>query len=170
VAKTALKLVAHKGHEMSEVASGSIKARHILVITPYSGQAALLWTRFKEVMLITDVEADSARISSFAQVQGDEELIVLVSFCTNISKRELAIRFAVEEHGLTITLSGARAFLVLFGNFKSRTEAKMNNTIGFFPNEGLKVLYGVLERLYEQAKCRIVSSDNFNTLVIENKP
>jgi hypothetical protein len=46
----------------------------------------------------------------------------------------------------------------------------MNNTIGFFPNEGLKVLYGVLERLYEQAKCRIVSSDNFNTLVIENKP
>jgi hypothetical protein len=49
VVKTALKLVAHKGHEMSEVASGSIKTRHILVTTPYSGQAALLWTRFKEV-------------------------------------------------------------------------------------------------------------------------
>jgi hypothetical protein len=52
--------VVHKGHEISEVAGSSIKARHIYVITPYSGQAALLWTRSRGVALITDVEADSA--------------------------------------------------------------------------------------------------------------
>jgi hypothetical protein len=173
VVQTALKLVGHEGHEMSDVAGGSINARNILVITPYSGQASLLWTRFREVGLITDVEADSARINSFAQVQGDEELIVLVSFCTNIPERELAIQFAVEEHGLTVALSRARAFLVLFGNFKTWAEGKINNVDGFFPNRKFKMLHQLLELLCEQedpAACRIVSMDNYNTFLEDKQP
>jgi superfamily I DNA and/or RNA helicase len=130
VFETVLKLVAYEGGEMSDVASGSIKARHILAITPYSGQAALLWTRFKEIGLITDVEADLARINSFSQVQGDKELTILVSFCSNNPERESADQFAAEKHGLTIAISRARAFMILFCNFKSEAEAKMNTEKG----------------------------------------
>lgn len=71
--------VVPKGHEISEVAGSSIKARHIYVITPYSGQAALLWTRSRGVALITEVEADSALEPMRYLIQRNEDRVLSAS-------------------------------------------------------------------------------------------
>jgi hypothetical protein len=126
-------------------------------------QASLIWIKFRDARLDTIVEANPARNNSLAQVQGDEELIALVSFCTNNPKHKLTFAFAYEKYGLTVDISRARVLLLLSGNSKPWVGGKRNSVEGFFPNMRYRGLDQLLERLCEQrdsVDCMIVSLNN----------
>lgn len=141
----------------------NIREEDILVISPYSGQVALIRTMLaqRRINRMVHNQVRAVEVRTSASAEGAERDIVLFSWVVNRPGKPLALGFTKDSKQMCVNFSRVKEYQVSFGNWAAWTEADVGG--GFADREDLQAFAKVVR--HHRIMGDVVDGHHFGALL-----